>query len=51
MPDKALSHGIHYLCGLHVPWNLRAIPEHLNRDRSDWFPVGERPPDDEDFDF
>lgn len=51
VPLKAQSHGIHYLCGLHVPWNLRAIPEHLNRDRSDWFPAGERPADDEDFDF
>ncbi|MFV0513487.1 MAG: hypothetical protein ACK5MY_07635 [Jhaorihella sp.] len=23
--------------GLHVPWNLRAIPRSLNRKRRDWF--------------
>ncbi|MCR9225774.1 MAG: hypothetical protein NXH70_17045 [Hyphomonas sp.] len=25
------------ICGLHVPWNLRAIPWSLNRKRGDWF--------------
>lgn len=25
--------------GLHVPWNLRAIPRSLNRKRGDWFYV------------
>ena len=29
--------GDQVICGLHVPWNLRAIPWSLNRKRGDWF--------------
>ncbi|SEV92409.1 hypothetical protein SAMN05444851_0347 [Aliiroseovarius sediminilitoris] len=29
--------GEQVICGLHVPWNLRAIPWKMNRDRGDWF--------------
>lgn len=29
------------ICGLHVPWNLRAIPWSLNRKRGDWFFIGD----------
>lgn len=29
--------GEHVICGLHVPWNLRAIPKSLNRKRGDRF--------------
>lgn len=29
--------GDQVVCGLHVPWNLRAIPWSLNRKRGDWF--------------
>lgn len=25
------------VCGLHVPWNLRPLPESANRDKADWF--------------
>ncbi len=25
------------VCGLHVPWNLRALPEQANRQKADWF--------------
>lgn len=25
------------VCGLHVPWNLRPLPERANRDKADWF--------------
>lgn len=29
------------ICGLHVPWNLRAIPWSLNRKRGNWFYIAE----------
>ncbi|MEL7446545.1 MAG: hypothetical protein AAGK02_12160 [Pseudomonadota bacterium] len=29
------------ICGLHVPWNVRAIPWSLNRKRGDWFVIGD----------
>jgi hypothetical protein len=25
------------VCGLHVPWNLRPLPECVNREKADWF--------------
>ncbi|OYX45066.1 MAG: hypothetical protein B7Z02_03245 [Rhodobacterales bacterium 32-67-9] len=25
------------VCGLHVPWNLRAISQDMNREKKDWF--------------
>lgn len=25
------------VCGLHVPWNLRPLPESANRKKADWF--------------
>jgi len=41
VPLAASHKGIRWLCGLHIPWNLRAIPKHLNQDRSNWFPTCE----------
>ncbi|MBI1173293.1 hypothetical protein GC209_18040 [bacterium] len=41
VPLAASHNGVHYLCGLHIPRNLRAIPKHLNRERSNWFPTVE----------
>lgn len=29
------------ICGLHVPWNLRAIPRKLNQDRGCWFYIAD----------
>ncbi|MCU0826358.1 MAG: hypothetical protein MUE52_02870 [Tabrizicola sp.] len=25
------------VCGLHVPWNLRPLPERANKEKADWF--------------
>ncbi|SLN30327.1 hypothetical protein [Roseisalinus antarcticus] len=33
--------GEQVISGLHVPWNLRAIPKSLNRKRGDWFFIGD----------
>lgn len=40
VPLHGSHKGVHYVCGLHVVANLRAIPKHLNRERSDRFPTG-----------
>ncbi|WP_162896770.1 hypothetical protein [Ruegeria sp. AD91A] len=45
VPLNATSRGQHYLCGLHVPWNLRAIPQSMNQKRGDWFFTGTPPID------
>ncbi len=38
--------GEQVICGLHVPWNLRAIPWKLNRDRGDRFYIADAERDD-----
>ena len=48
IPLQGSNRGEQCVCGLHVPWNLRAIPKSLNRKRGDFFPAGAPPIEDGD---
>lgn len=39
VPLHASHKGIHYYCGLHVPWNLGAVTGEYNGDKSDRWPT------------
>ncbi len=43
---RLITAGEQAICGLHVPWNLRAIPWKLNRDRGDWFFIADAESDE-----